>query len=103
MLEADGAELRITKVYGSPQTRSEECTVMDLPGRCQLTEGAKTVGELESLSGASQSSVSQFLGRMKSEGIVNSKREGQFTYYEIANPDLKKLVRSMHSIFCGVR
>jgi DNA-binding transcriptional ArsR family regulator len=67
---------------------------------CQLIEGPKTVGELEDISGASQSSVSQYLSRLKTEGLVSSEREGQFISYEIASPELKKLIKSLHTIFC---
>ena len=68
---------------------------------CLLVDGAKTVGELEQMSGASQSSVSQYLGKMKSEGLVTAEREGQFMHYEIANSDLKKLIKSLHKIYCN--
>ncbi len=70
---------------------------------CLLTDGAKTVGDLEDSSGASQSSVSQFLSRMKSEGIVEAQRDGQYIYYEIASAEIKKIIRSLHSIFCAVK
>ena len=66
---------------------------------CHLSESDKTVGELESLCGASQSAVSQFLGRMKSDGLVGSKREGQFVSYSVADPKVLQLIRALHKIF----
>ncbi len=68
---------------------------------CQLTAGPKTVSELEELSGASQSAVSQFLGRMKAEGLVDATRETQYVYYEIKDPRVKKLIQSLDRIFCA--
>ena len=68
---------------------------------CQLSDGPKTVSELENLSGASQSAVSQFLARMKAEGLVESKRENQFIYYDIKDSRIKKLIQSLDRIFCA--
>lgn len=68
---------------------------------CQLSEGPKNVTELEELSGATQSAVSQFLARMKAEGLVESKRYNRSVFYEIADKRVLKLIQSMHKIFCS--
>jgi len=65
-----------------------------------LIEGQKTVTELQALCGISQSQVSQFLGRMKLEGLLGCKREGRFQYYFVADQKVVKLVQSIHKIFC---
>lgn len=67
---------------------------------CHLSQGEKTVGELEKLCGASQSAVSQFLNRMKSEGLVTSERTGQFIRYRILDARVLKLIQALHKIFC---
>ncbi|MCB0390056.1 MAG: winged helix-turn-helix transcriptional regulator [Bdellovibrionales bacterium] len=67
---------------------------------CQLSDQPKSVGELEKLSGASQSAVSQFLGKMKAQGLVKAQKQNQFTYYEIADPNIKKLIQSLYTIYC---
>ena len=67
---------------------------------CQLAEEPRNVTELEQLSGATQSAVSQFLARMKAEGLVTSHRDSRSVFYEIADPKVKKLVQNMHKIFC---
>ena len=83
---------------------SQTLKVMAHPQRmmilCQLCSGPKTVGDLEELSGATQSAVSQFLNRMKLEKLVTSKRHTHFVYYEIADPNIMKLVQSLHNIYC---
>ncbi len=66
---------------------------------CFLAEGEKSVSELEVYCGASQSSVSQYLGKMKAEGLLGSRRSGQQVFYKIENPDLQSLLRSMQKIF----
>lgn len=68
---------------------------------CQLSDEARSVGELEKLSGASQSAVSQFLGKMKAQGLVKAQKKNQFTYYEIADPGVKKLIQSLYTIYCA--
>ena len=68
---------------------------------CNLSEGEKTVSELTELCDISSSYTSQFLKRMKREGIVSSTRDGNFTYYKLVDPKVMKLIKSLHSIFKG--
>lgn len=68
---------------------------------CHLSTGEKTVGELEELCGASQSAVSQFLGRMKAEGLLASERRGKFVVYRVTDGNVLKLMRALHKIFCN--
>ena len=67
---------------------------------CHLSTGEKTVGELEELCGISQSQVSQFLARLKLEGIVASKKRGLFVAYEIADKKVTVLISALHRIYC---
>lgn len=67
---------------------------------CSLADGEKTVGELEDASGASQSAVSQFLKAMKLEGLVDSRRDGQYVRYRISNPKVLELMKSLYDIYC---
>jgi DNA-binding transcriptional ArsR family regulator len=68
---------------------------------CSLAEGEKSVGDIEVACGASQSAVSQFLKGMRLEGLIGSRREGQHVYYEIADPRLLELMKSLYAIFCS--
>lgn len=67
---------------------------------CHLSTNEKTVGELEALCGASQSSVSQYLNRMRLEGLVSSEKRGLFVYYQVEDSKVKKLISALHEIFC---
>ena len=67
---------------------------------CYLSDGKKTVGEIEQACEASQSAVSQFLNRMRLEGLVHSEKRAQFVYYEIKDPQVKQLIKSLYKIFC---
>lgn len=50
---------------------------------------------------ASQSQISQFLGKMRSEGLVETRREAQTVYYRIASPKVKRVVEALYEIYCG--
>ncbi len=67
---------------------------------CCLEESEKTVTHIVEHSGASQSWVSQFLARMKLEGLIACRREGSFAYYRIADPRLNQLMKSVREIYC---
>lgn len=65
-----------------------------------LIQGEKTVSELQSLCDISQSQLSQFLNRMKLEGLITCKKDGRFCYYSATNQRVIKLIRAIHSIYC---
>jgi ArsR family transcriptional regulator len=74
------------------------------PGRLMimgnLVDGGKTVTELQRLCDLSQSQLSQFLARMRLEGLVQCQREGRFQFYSAASPEVSELIRSIQRIFC---
>jgi ArsR family transcriptional regulator len=63
-------------------------------------ENDRTVNELTEFCGIGQSSMSQFLARMRSEGILNSRRVATNIYYGLADPKLKKLLKVIKEIYC---
>lgn len=67
---------------------------------CSMAEGEKSVGEIEEISGASQSAVSQFLKGMKLEGLVDSRRDGKQVFYRIVDDRVLELIKSLYQIFC---
>lgn len=67
---------------------------------CHLSSGEKSVSDLEQLCGASQSAVSQFLARMKAEGLVTARRDDRYVLYRIADAKLFQLIAALHKIFC---
>lgn len=67
---------------------------------CHLADGEKTVSELQELCVISQSQLSQFLARMGSEGLVESRREGQYSFYRVKDKRIIQLLSGMQKIFC---
>lgn len=52
---------------------------------CHLRSGEKKVSELEALLSSRQAIVSQQLARLRMEGLVVARREGQAIYYALAD------------------
>lgn len=67
---------------------------------CYLSDGERAVSEIHEAVGLSQSQTSQFLKRMQAEGLLGTRKEKNFVYYFIINPDVNKLLKSMQRIFC---
>lgn len=66
-----------------------------------LMNGESTVADLLLKCDISQSQASQFLARMKAEGLIRSKVSGKFRLYSIADENLKRLILAIHSIYCS--
>ena len=67
---------------------------------CLLTEGERSVGDLEMLLAQRQSTVSQQLARLRLEGLVSSRRDGKSVYYTLANDDVRTILSAVHKVFC---
>jgi len=61
---------------------------------CQLSEGEKTVSELQSLLGLSQSALSQHLAILRREKIVRSRKHAQSVSYSLTGDDATKVMES---------
>lgn len=59
-----------------------------------------TVSQLTRSCGISQSQTSQFLARLRTEGWVSARREGQMVHYSIADARVGELLRTLKEIFC---
>ena len=67
---------------------------------CDLVGGERMAGELVQRSGLSQSALSQHLAKLREEGLVATRREGQAIYYRIADPDAARILGVLHDIYC---
>jgi ArsR family transcriptional regulator len=68
---------------------------------CSLVEtGEMTVGGLTDAIGISQSALSQHLARMRADGIVTYRRDGQTLWYRIADPRIDDLIAELHRLYC---
>ena len=67
---------------------------------CDLVGGERMAGELVQRSGLSQSALSQHLAKLREEGLVATRREGQAIYYRIADSDAARILGVLHDIYC---
>lgn len=70
---------------------------------CELISGERTAGELVDASGLSQSALSQHLAKLREDGLVATRREGQTIHYRLADPKAGQIVATLHDLFCGRR
>ena len=68
---------------------------------CQLVQQERTVGELERLTGITQPTLSQQLGVLRREGAVDTRREGKFIWYRLADARTLQLMQAMYQLFCA--
>jgi ArsR family transcriptional regulator len=67
---------------------------------CQLSEAERCVSELETLTGILQPTLSQQLGVLRDDGLVDTRREGKRIYYRIVSEAALALIRVLHDQFC---
>ena len=68
---------------------------------CKLVEhGEMRVNDLTEAVGLSQSALSQHLARMRDEGLVAFRREGQSLFYSVADPRCEALLATLHRLYC---
>lgn len=84
---------------GLMKTLGSESRLMVL---CSLTEGEKSVGELNEMIPLSQSALSQQLARLRTQGLVETRRESQTIYYSLAKGPAEKVIYLLHDIYCAV-
>ncbi len=77
------------KVY---QLHAKFCKALAHPKRLEiinlLQDGERSVTELAQLSHIPQASISQHLAILRENGVLMARREGQNTFYTIANPKI---------------
>ncbi len=66
---------------------------------CHLRRGPRSVTELENLVQNRQAVVSQQLARLRLEGLVSARREGQAIYYSLLDPKVAEMIGLLCSLF----
>lgn len=67
---------------------------------CQLSQGERCVSELEGGLGIRQPTLSQQLGVLRNEGVVNTRRQGKNIYYSVADPALLEILAVLYRLYC---
>lgn len=68
---------------------------------CRLVaEREMTVGDIADAIGLSQSALSQHLAKMRDDGLVATRRDGQTIYYRLADKNVARVLTLLKNIFC---
>lgn len=68
---------------------------------CMLTEGERSVSDMNEIIPLSQSALSQQLARLRQQGLVKTRRESQAIFYSLANSPADRVIHLLHDIYCG--
>lgn len=68
---------------------------------CLLLDGDLNVGQLSAALGLTQAAVSQQLMRLRSEGIVQTRRDGKNVIYSLARQEVSAIVTTLRDAFCA--
>ena len=85
-----GAAARLLKLLASEQR---------LLLLCRLFEGEVSVGALAEHAQLAQSAASQHLAKMRAEGLVATRREGQTIYYRLDDPAAMRVLATLSDIY----
>ena len=70
---------------------------------CQLVAHREmSVGAMAEKIGLGQSALSQHLAKMRDEGIVATRREGQTIWYRVTDGRVEELMVILHRLYCKV-
>ena len=91
MHESAGRACKLMRVLANPDR------LMIL---CQLSRGEMRVGDIESLLGIVQPTLSQQLTVLREESLVSTRREGKNIYYRVNSPQALAVLEVLYNQFC---
>ncbi|MFN3613366.1 MAG: ArsR/SmtB family transcription factor [Rubrimonas sp.] len=104
-IELTAAEVDLKALMTQARAASELLKALSHETRllilCLLTQGERTVSDLEHVLGLPQAAVSQHLARLRSDDLVRARRDGRMIHYSIARPEVTAVVGALHDAFCG--
>jgi DNA-binding transcriptional ArsR family regulator len=68
---------------------------------CHIAHNEHSVGELEELLDIHQPTLSQQLGVLRREGLVETRREGKRIYYRLKSKQALAIIDSLYVQFCS--
>ena len=66
---------------------------------CYLSEGEKSVGELEELVDLSQSALSQHLARLRRDKLVRTRRNAQNIFYSLNGHEAEEIMATLRNLY----
>lgn len=67
---------------------------------CQLSQEELCVSDLEQQLDIRQPSLSQQLGILRKQGLVETRRQGKHIFYRIADQKIQQLLETLYGLYC---
>lgn len=95
----ESLEVRAAEVAATLRLLANERRLLVL---CRLVHaGEMSVTALGAAVGLGQSALSQHLARLRADGLVTTRREGQTLFYRIADDRVGRLLSALYDIYCA--
>jgi DNA-binding transcriptional ArsR family regulator len=99
-----GANMDIELMQANAAQASALLKSLSNPSRllvlCALVTREHTAGELEQLTGISQSAISQHLARLRDDDMVDTRRDAQRIFYSLKNQAVRAVLETLHGLYC---
>jgi glycine cleavage system H lipoate-binding protein/DNA-binding transcriptional ArsR family regulator len=89
---------RMRRACAMPKALSNQVRLMLV---CQISEGEKSVAELQDFVRPSQSAISQYLALLREHKLVSTRRDGQSVYYRLVSGETAAVIKTLHDQFCN--
>lgn len=100
-----GAKPDLAALQASAERACALLKVMANPDRlvllCRLAQGEFCVGQLEADLDIRQPTLSQQLGVLRAEGLVDTRRVGKHIYYRLCSDDAAAVMQVLYHRMCG--
>jgi DNA-binding transcriptional ArsR family regulator len=100
------SKCKVDNVDAIRDSANQACSILKLLANedrlmllCQLTQGEKNVGELESATNIQQPTLSQQLTILRKDGIVTIRKDGKFNYYSIASDEVVQVMQTLGQLY----
>ncbi|WP_404400073.1 metalloregulator ArsR/SmtB family transcription factor [Idiomarina seosinensis] len=67
---------------------------------CLLSEKEFSVGEIEQRLDLQQPMLSQHLNRLRQQELVDTRRQGKYIYYRLADSKTEQVLKLLYSLYC---
>ncbi|MDF3063647.1 MAG: transcriptional regulator [Microvirga sp.] len=104
-MDAAGAAMDAETLLAHAREASEFLKALSHEARlvilCLLSEGERSVTELEQMLNLRQPAVSQQLARLRADNLVETRRDGKNIYYSLSRPEVREIVGALQRAFCS--
>lgn len=96
-IDLDSMRASASRTCGMLKTLSNPDRLLLL---CQIAQGERCVSDLEEALDIHQPTLSQQLGVLREDGLVNTRRDGKRIYYSMASSEAMAVMEVLYEQFC---